>query len=143
MTESKKRLRFAIIGCGRIAQRYAEHIQHIGELVAACDIKMEKAQALTDNCGATPFTELQEMLESPRLNTQAINTKELNRPFTFKQIVRRACRRALNAFLGLFSSVVTRIPYFHFLKGTQGSQNPCLFRYWFWQTFLGLNRTAY
>ena len=80
---------------------------------------------------------------APRLNTQYINTKKLNRPFTFKQIVRTACRRTLNAFLGLFFFVVTRIPYFHFLKGTQGSPNPCLFRYWFWQNFLGLNRTAY
>jgi UDP-N-acetyl-2-amino-2-deoxyglucuronate dehydrogenase len=34
----KGTLRFGIIGCGRIAQRHAEHIEHIGTLVAACDI---------------------------------------------------------------------------------------------------------
>ena len=72
MTESKKRLRFAIIGCGRIAQRHAEHIQRVGKLVAACDIKREKAQAITDTCGAIPFTELQEMLESTEIDIVSI-----------------------------------------------------------------------
>ena len=37
MFKSKEQLRFAIIGCGRIAQRHAEHIQRVGKLVAACD----------------------------------------------------------------------------------------------------------
>ena len=102
----------------------------------------------TDNVGSDGSTKIDSPSKEPgscvpRLNTQEINTKKLNRPFTFKQIVRTACRRALNAFLGLFFFVVTRIPYFHFLKGTEGSQNPCLFHYWFWQKVLGLNRTAY
>ena len=102
----------------------------------------------TDNVGSDGGTKIDCTSKepescAPRLNTQEINTEKLNRPFTFKQIARSACRRALNAFLELFSFLVTRIPYFHFLNGTQGSQNPCLFRYWFWQKFLGLNRTAY
>ncbi len=35
---------FGIIGCGRIAQRHAEHIHKRGKLVAVCDIVSEKAK---------------------------------------------------------------------------------------------------
>ena len=72
MTESKKRLRFAIVGCGRIAQRHAEHIQRVGQLVAACDLDIEKAQSLTEVCGATPFTKFQEMLESSEIDIVSV-----------------------------------------------------------------------
>ena len=36
------KIKFGIIGCGRIAERHAEHIQNQGELVAVCDIKQER-----------------------------------------------------------------------------------------------------
>ncbi|HWB28776.1 MAG TPA: Gfo/Idh/MocA family oxidoreductase [Chitinophagaceae bacterium] len=39
-------LTFAIIGCGRIAERHAEHIQNVGKLQAVCDIIPAKAEAL-------------------------------------------------------------------------------------------------
>ena len=63
MSTSKKRLRFAIIGCGRIAQRHAEHINRFGKLVAACDIEENKVQTLADTYDADPFVDLQQMLE--------------------------------------------------------------------------------
>lgn len=46
--------RFAIIGCGRIAQRHAEHIVNNGVLVAVCDKVQSKADelALKYNCNA-------------------------------------------------------------------------------------------
>ncbi len=72
MPEPLKRLRFAIVGCGRIAQRHAEHIRRIGELVAACDIEKERAQLLTGNCGAKPFAELQEMLEKTEIDVVSV-----------------------------------------------------------------------
>jgi predicted dehydrogenase len=37
-----EKINFAIIGCGRIAQRHAEHINNNGRLVAVCDIDLEK-----------------------------------------------------------------------------------------------------
>jgi UDP-N-acetyl-2-amino-2-deoxyglucuronate dehydrogenase len=40
---SKKKLSFAIIGCGRIAQRHAEQILKLGNLIAVCDIVPERA----------------------------------------------------------------------------------------------------
>ena len=41
-----KEIRFAVIGCGRIAARHAEHINKIGKLVAVCDIVEAKANTL-------------------------------------------------------------------------------------------------
>jgi predicted dehydrogenase len=38
-----EKINFAIIGCGRIAQRHAEHINNNGRLVAVCDIDLEKS----------------------------------------------------------------------------------------------------
>ena len=59
MSVSEKRLRFAIVGCGRIAQRHAEHIDRFVNLVAACDIDENKARTLADTYDADPFIDLQ------------------------------------------------------------------------------------
>ncbi len=48
-------IKFAIIGCGRIAQRHAEHIQKVGQLVAACDIDIDRAKALAQESQAQFF----------------------------------------------------------------------------------------
>jgi UDP-N-acetyl-2-amino-2-deoxyglucuronate dehydrogenase len=48
-------IKFAIVGCGRIAQRHAEHIQKIGQLVATCDIDIDKAKALAQESQAKFF----------------------------------------------------------------------------------------
>ena len=42
------RIRFGIIGCGRIAQRHAECMAKLGEITAVCDIKIDRAQALAE-----------------------------------------------------------------------------------------------
>lgn len=55
-------IKFAIIGCGRIAQRHAEHIQKVGTLVATCDIQIEKAQSLAESSNAQPFADVEELL---------------------------------------------------------------------------------
>lgn len=56
-------LRFAIVGCGRISKRHAEHISNHGKLVAVCDIIEDKAKELGDLHGATPYTSIDELLE--------------------------------------------------------------------------------
>ncbi|QEC66317.1 Gfo/Idh/MocA family oxidoreductase [Panacibacter ginsenosidivorans] len=48
-------LRFAIIGCGRIAQRHAEQIDRFGHLVAVCDIIPNKANDLAKEFGAKAY----------------------------------------------------------------------------------------
>jgi len=42
-------LQFAVIGCGRIGQRHAGHIQAVGTLAAVCDIDPSKAEELGKN----------------------------------------------------------------------------------------------
>jgi UDP-N-acetyl-2-amino-2-deoxyglucuronate dehydrogenase len=57
-----KKINFAIVGCGRIAQRHAEHIANMGILKAVCDIELEKAQALADKYSATSYRDIDQML---------------------------------------------------------------------------------
>jgi len=40
------KIKFGIIGCGRIAQRHAEHISRLGVLAAVCDTKLDRAAEL-------------------------------------------------------------------------------------------------
>jgi len=48
------KLNFAIIGCGRIAERHAKHIQGMANLVSVCDINKDKADMLARkyNCNS-------------------------------------------------------------------------------------------
>ena len=55
-------LKFAIIGCGRIGQRHAGHIQHAGTLVAVCDIDAAKAEELGKKYNAKTYTSIEELL---------------------------------------------------------------------------------
>lgn len=55
-------INFAIVGCGRIAQRHAEHISKRGQLVAVCDIVQEKAEQLAAAYGAKAYTNYADML---------------------------------------------------------------------------------
>ncbi len=61
---STQKINFAIIGCGRIAQRHAEHINNIGKLVAVCDIVPEKATALAEKYQAKAYYSVEELLSS-------------------------------------------------------------------------------
>jgi predicted dehydrogenase len=57
------RLRFAIIGCGRIAQRHAEHINKHGILIAVCDVDNAKADALAKEYGAKAYYNICDLLK--------------------------------------------------------------------------------
>jgi UDP-N-acetyl-2-amino-2-deoxyglucuronate dehydrogenase len=57
-------IKFAIIGCGRIAQRHAEHIANAGSLAAVCDIVPEKANQLAEKYEAKAYTSIDELLKS-------------------------------------------------------------------------------
>lgn len=60
-------LKFAIIGCGRIAQRHAEHINKLGVLKCVCDLDFEKAVTLGEKYKASPYKNIDDLLkfESP------------------------------------------------------------------------------
>jgi UDP-N-acetyl-2-amino-2-deoxyglucuronate dehydrogenase len=55
-------INFCLIGCGRIAQRHAEHISKRGNLVAVCDTVPEKADALAAQYGARAYYDLEVLL---------------------------------------------------------------------------------
>jgi UDP-N-acetyl-2-amino-2-deoxyglucuronate dehydrogenase len=57
-------INFAIVGCGRIAQRHAEHISKRGKLIAVCDVVSEKANAMAESYGAVAYTDYAEMLKN-------------------------------------------------------------------------------
>jgi UDP-N-acetyl-2-amino-2-deoxyglucuronate dehydrogenase len=67
-------INFAILGCGRIAQRHAEHIHNtIGcNLVATCDIEFDKAQKLADAYGSIPYSSIEELLENKDVDVVSI-----------------------------------------------------------------------
>lgn len=58
-----KKINFAIIGCGRIAQRHAEHIERLGCLKAVCDIDFQKAQKLGSQYNAAAYGNVDDLLE--------------------------------------------------------------------------------
>lgn len=56
-------IRFAIVGCGRIAQRHAVHIKNNGSLVAVCDVVKERADKLASEYNANAYYDLTDLLE--------------------------------------------------------------------------------
>jgi UDP-N-acetyl-2-amino-2-deoxyglucuronate dehydrogenase len=61
-----KKIKFALIGCGRIAQRHAEHIKNNGELVAVCDVVEEKASQLANKYQCKAYYDIDLMLSEEK-----------------------------------------------------------------------------
>jgi UDP-N-acetyl-2-amino-2-deoxyglucuronate dehydrogenase len=57
------KIRFAIVGCGRIAQRHAEHITRFGTLTAVCDIDKNKADELAGKYKVKSYYSIESMLK--------------------------------------------------------------------------------
>ena len=55
-------IKFAIVGCGRIAQRHAHHINNLGQLVGVCDIVKEKADLMAKKYNTCSFYSIDKML---------------------------------------------------------------------------------
>ena len=67
------RLNFGIVGCGRIAQRHAQHITTAGRLAATCDVLRPRAQQLAKPYSANAYQCLHEMLRSePQLDVVSV-----------------------------------------------------------------------
>ena len=67
--------KFAIIGCGKIAERHAEEIKKHGQLVAACDIVTEKADALSKKRFAKAYYNIDTLLtQEKEINIVSICT---------------------------------------------------------------------
>lgn len=59
-----EKLNFAIVGCGRIGARHAEHINNNGNLIAVCDIDKMKANDIAEKYSANVFTSIDDLLNS-------------------------------------------------------------------------------
>lgn len=57
---------FALVGCGRIGQRHAEHIQKLGKLVAVCDIDLQKGKAMAEQYQAPYYNRIEELLANAK-----------------------------------------------------------------------------
>jgi len=67
--ESKKEnqpFNFVLIGCGRIAERHAVHINKIGRLVAVCDVIKEKADEFGAKYSAKSYYDVLELLTNEK-----------------------------------------------------------------------------
>jgi len=67
-------IKFGIIGCGRIAQRHAEHIHNTNdcELVATCDIVLEKTLELGAKYNAKSYDNILEFLNHEEIDVVSI-----------------------------------------------------------------------
>ncbi len=61
-----KFIKFAVIGCGRIAQRHAEHINKQGKLIAVCDVISEKATSLAGKYDVNAYYSVEQLLSSEK-----------------------------------------------------------------------------
>ena len=59
-------IRFAIIGCGRIGQRHAEHIHAKAKLIAVCDVVKEKADKIAAEYKSKAYYDVKELLEKEK-----------------------------------------------------------------------------
>lgn len=67
-----KKLNFALIGCGRIAQRHAEHIANNGVLKAVCDINKPKADELGAKYKADVYYDIDQLLKDKEIDIVSI-----------------------------------------------------------------------
>jgi len=58
----QRKIKFAIIGCGRIAQRHAEHINNNGILTAVCDVVKGKADMLSEKYNTAAYYDLESLI---------------------------------------------------------------------------------
>lgn len=58
------KVKFAIVGCGRIAERHADQIRQQAELTAVCDIDPQRADHFGGKFGTRAFYNIDDMLKS-------------------------------------------------------------------------------
>lgn len=72
-------LKFALLGCGRIAKRHSELLGHKqirnAGLVAVCDIVEEKAKKIGEQFGVPYFTDVHEMLQTIDVDVVTVLTE--------------------------------------------------------------------
>ena len=72
--QKQSSLRFAIVGCGKIAQRHAEHINEKAALVAVCDLDKVKADALATKYKAAAYYSVDDLFINSDFDVAVICT---------------------------------------------------------------------
>lgn len=69
-------MNFAIVGCGFIAKKHAQAIKNIedAQLVAVCDRVLGLMEPYVEEYGATPYTDIEEMLKNESIDVVNICT---------------------------------------------------------------------
>jgi len=73
----KDKIRFGMLGCGRIATAHFKAISELGdrcEITAVCDSDMERAREAAEATGARPYTSYEKMLEDGGFDVVIITT---------------------------------------------------------------------
>jgi UDP-N-acetyl-2-amino-2-deoxyglucuronate dehydrogenase len=81
-TKNSRRLRTAIVGCGKVASTHALAYKALpnSELVAACDISSERAKAFGAKFGINGYTDLAEMLQREKIDVLSVCTQHTQHP---------------------------------------------------------------
>src|SRR5205085_4443563 len=64
----EKTLRFAIIGCGKIAHRHAAEAVKYGSIRAVCDVDADKAESVAARYNAVAYFSIEQLLASEKNN---------------------------------------------------------------------------
>ena len=82
--DSSGALRFALVGCGRIAKRHSELLgmKQIANatLVAVCDVVAEKAERIGEQFRVPWFTDMHAMMKSVGIDVVVVLTESGSRP---------------------------------------------------------------
>lgn len=60
------KINFAIIGCGKIGARHAQHIQQVGNLLAVCDIVKSRAEELSSRFSCNAYLSIDDLLNKEK-----------------------------------------------------------------------------
>lgn len=90
MSEEKK-LRFAMIGAGAIAQAYAQAFEECEcvEFVAVADVRQEAAEAVANSCGAKAFDSHDRLLKDAEFDAAIVCTPPITHPDICIQLLDR------------------------------------------------------
>ncbi len=69
----KAYINFAIVGCGKIAGRHAEHITKLANLVAVCDIKKDRADEFSKEFRCKPFFAIKDLISDKDINVDVVS----------------------------------------------------------------------
>ncbi len=67
-----EKIKFAIIGCGRIGRRHVDHIQNVGQLVDVCDIDASKLEEIKTNHSVKTYEDADELLKNTEADVVSI-----------------------------------------------------------------------